>query len=462
MQADTFEAAAAAISRLRASRGVGRVCALNGTTIVVTDAPESVRLGDRVQFGDFGGAEFGEVVRLEEGKVTVLPDRSLRGVGIGDDVGFCGPTEFAPHWSWIGRVIDPLGRPMDGRPLLSGTRQVAIDSAPPAAYDRRPLGKRLETGLAVFNTLLPIVRGQRIGLFAGSGVGKSTLLADLARGVEADVVVLGLVGERGREIREFVDNVLGLDGMARSVVVAATSDQAPQIRRRCAWSAMAVAESFRDDGKHVLLLIDSVTRFAEAHREVALAAGESAALRGFPASTSARIAGLCERAGTAGGSSGDITAIFSVLVAGSEMEEPVADMLRGVLDGHVVLDREIAERGRFPAVDVTRSVSRSLPAAASAAENATINEARSLIGTYGRSEVMIQAGLYQTGSDPKVDRAIASHPSLEQFMTRKNDTDISASFRALRAAMTAGAEPASSALTDTDFAVVEPNQSNRN
>jgi len=232
----------------------------------------------------------------------------------------------------------------------------------------------------------------------------------------ADIVVIALVGERGRELREFTERVLGPVGMARSVVVTATSDQSPLMRRMCALTAMAVAEHFRDQGRHVLLLVDSVTRFAEAHREVALAGGEGASLRGFPPSLTQAIMGLAERAGPGPEGKGDITAVFSVLVAGSDMEEPVADILRGVLDGHVVMDRRIAERGRFPAIDLLRSVSRSLPEAANEDENAMIGEARRLLGAYDRAEMMIQAGLYAQGSDPLIDRAIKVWPQLDGFL----------------------------------------------
>ncbi|NJM81794.1 MAG: flagellum-specific ATP synthase FliI, partial [Tabrizicola sp.] len=306
----------------------------------------------------------------------------------------------------------------------------------PAAATRRRLGERLETGVAVFDTLLPLVRGQRIGLFAGSGVGKSSLLARFAGGVHADVVVIALVGERGRELREFTERVLGPRGMARSVVVTATSDQSPLTRRLCALSAMTVAEHFRDSGLHVLLLVDSVTRFAEAHREVALAAGEEAALRGYPPSLSHAIMGLAERAGPGPEGAGDITAVFSVLVAGSDMEEPVADILRGVLDGHVVMDRRIAERGRYPAIDLLKSVSRSLPEAASDEENAMIGAARQLLGAYDRAELMIQAGLYASGSDPVIDRAIRLWPMLDAFLAEPAPQGgIGASFERLRACL---------------------------
>ena len=286
-------------------------------------------------------------------------------------------------------------------------------------------------GLRVFNTLLPIVRGQRIGLFAGSGVGKSTLLANFARHVEADVTVVALIGERGRELREFAEDVLGVDGLGRSVIIAATSDQSALVRRRCAWAAMAVAEYFRDQGKQVLFLADSVTRLAEAHREIALSVGEPATLRGFPPSTSHLIMSLAERAGPGTDATGDITAVFSVLVAGSDMDEPIADILRGVLDGHVVMDRDIAERGRFPAINLLRSVSRSLPLAASAHENSQIAQARRLLGTFDRAEMMIQAGLYAAGSDPLVDAAIRVWPQLDAFLAEMEPDGISASFARL-------------------------------
>jgi flagellum-specific ATP synthase len=268
-------------------------------------------------------------------------------------------------------------------------------------------------------------------------VGKSTLLAGLARGIEADVVVIGLVGERGREVRHFTDVVMGPEGMARAVVVAATSDRAPQVRRRAARTATAVAEHFRAAGRHVLLIVDSVTRYAEAHREIAVAAGEPAALRGFPASTASMLASLCERAGPGREGEGDITAIYSVLVAGSDMEEPVADWLRGLLDGHIVLDRTIAERGRFPAVDLVRSVSRSLPEVADAAENGLIGQARRLLGTYDRVETMVRAGLYTAGTDPEVDAAIAAWPSIDRFAGMAGIGSVAESFAALAQALDA-------------------------
>jgi flagellum-specific ATP synthase len=271
-----------------------------------------------------------------------------------------------------------------------------------------------------------------MGLFAGSGVGKSMLLSMMTRNTNADVVVVGLVGERGREVQEFIENSLGEEGMKRSVVVATPADDTPLMRMHGAWMTAAIAEHFRDQGKHVLYLVDSITRFAEAHREVAIASGEMPALRGFPPSTAHQIMTLAERAGPGTADMGDITAVFSVLVAGSDMDEPVADILRGVLDGHVVLDRQIAERGRFPAVDLLRSISRSLPEAANEEENTQIALARRLLGAYTRSETMIRAGLYRDGSDILLDQAIKAWPELEAFLAETSVSGIENSFARLR------------------------------
>ncbi len=407
-----FDALRARVAGISAVARIGRVSALGAGTVQVTGLSRVAALGDRVAIGGLGA----EVIGLQPERLVVLPDAPAEGVQIGAAVEHRGPATIAPHDGWIGRVIDPDGRPLDGRPLFPGPVPRLLRADPPPAAQRRRLGPRLPTGLAVFDTLLPLVQGQRIGLFAGSGVGKSSLLGALARGVAADVVVLALVGERGRELRAFTEDVLGAGGMARSVVVAATSDQSPLVRRRCLLAAMAVAEHFRDRGAHVLFLADSITRFAEAHREVALAAGEVAALRGWPPSLSHAIMGLAERAGPGLEGAGDITAVLSVLVAGSDMEEPVADILRGTIDGHVVLDRKIAERGRFPAVDLLRSVSRSLPDCASVEENAVITEARRLLGAWDRAELMVQSGLYAAGSDPLTDRAIRLFPALDGFL----------------------------------------------
>lgn len=416
-----------------AIREVGRVSAVRGGLVEVQGLGALARVGDRLRLVSVGTTPLGgEVIQLFQDRLVMLPEGPLDGVALGARVVLGGPAQLAPCDGWLGRVIDPHGQPLDGKPLPQGTGLRAAIAAPPPATLRRPLGSRLCTGLRVFNTLLPIVQGQRIGLFAGSGVGKTRLLAQLAGRMEADVVVIALIGERGREVGEFVHRVLTPEARARAVVVAATSDQPALLRRRAAWTAMAVAEHFRDSGRQVLLLADSVTRFAEAHREIALAAGEPASLRGFPASTAAAIMTLAERAGPGLAEAGDITALFTVLVAGSDMEEPVADILRGVLDGHVVMDRRIAERGRFPAIDLPRSVSRSLPEAADTAENAALAEARRLLAAYDEAEMMIRAGLYAPGSDPLIDRAIAVWPELDAFLAEVEPQGIGDSYARLR------------------------------
>jgi flagellum-specific ATP synthase len=414
---ERIEKLRAAVAALRPLRIFGRVAESHGQCVVVAGLAQDARLGDWVALDTPHGPRLGgEVVKLEGDAVHVFPNGDAAGLALGDRAELIGPRHLAPDDGWIGRVIDPFGAPLDGRPLAMGARPRPVTAPPPPPARRGRLGKRLDTGMAVFNTFLPLVEGQRMGLFAGSGVGKSMLLGNFARLVQADLVVIALIGERGRELREFIEDVLGPDGLTRAVIVTATSDQPALTRKRCAEAAMCVAEHFRDQGKHVLLLADSITRMAEAHREVALASGESASLRGFPPSLSHRIMALAERAGPGADGVGAITAIFTVLVPGSDMDEPVADILRGVLDGHVVMDRAIAERGRFPAVDVLRSVSRSLPRAASPEENARLSEARRLLGAYDRSEVMIQAGLYERGADPLVDRAVAVWPALDAFI----------------------------------------------
>ena len=407
------------LSAIRPVTRVGRVIGVDSGSIRIEGLSMHARVGDQITIAaDAGDSRGGEVVALALDEIRAMSYDSPQGVAIGDLVSLDGVSGAAASPSWIGRIVDAFGQPLDGEPLFQGLKSAPLHRAPPQAALRRRMGERLNTGMAIFNTMLPLARGQRIGIFAGSGVGKTTLLADLAKGLEADVVVIGLIGERGRELRDFVEETLGEEGMARAVVVAATSDQSPLIKRRAAWMAMATAEAFRDQGKHVLLLLDSITRFAEAHREIALTAGEAPSLRAYPPSTANQIAQLAERAGPGPQGSGDITAVFSVLVAGSDMEEPVADITRGVLDGHIVLDRAIAERGRFPAVDVRRSVSRCLPGVANVGENILINHARRIISAYEKAAPMIQTGLYVRGSDPLVDEAITYWPKLDAFFTR--------------------------------------------
>ncbi len=404
----------AQVATIAACHPLGRIARVDAAGFVVEGLSDHATLGDELLCdGPDGSPLRAEVSRIDRGELWATPYGSSEGLRIGAWVRAVGPTRIAPCAAWIGRVVDPFGAAMDGRPIPNGP-PVALRRAPPSAARRRAMGARMRTGFAVLDAMLPIARGQRIGLFAGSGVGKSTLIGNLAREMEADICVLALVGERGREVSDFVARILGPEGMARTVVVAATSDMPASTRRRCAFAALAVAEHFRDAGRSVLFLCDSVTRLAEAHREVAAASGEGTSLRGHPPSLTPLLAAIAERTGPGEDGAGDITAIFTVLVAGSDMEEPVADIVRGQLDGHVVLTREIAEAGRFPAVDVLRSVSRSLPGVASAEENGILSEVRSLLAIHDRSELMVSSGLYERGSSAEIDRATAIVPRLQE------------------------------------------------
>ncbi len=429
-----FSALVSEIAELRPVHRSGLVSSVGAGALEISGIGIQARVGDLVEVdGRDGATAKGEVVALTRDAVKVMTYGPCDGVGLTDAARLTPMISARPANSWIGRVIDAFGEPLDGMPLERGTNFVDLKATPPPAADRKPMGVRLRTGLGALDTMLPLAKGQRIGIFAGSGIGKSSLLASMARGVEADLVVFALIGERGREVRHFIDDVLGPEGMARSVVISATSDQSPLVKRRAGWMAMSVAEYFRDQGKHVLFLADSITRMAESHREIALTAGEAPSLRAFPPSTANLISGFAERAGPGTDGSGDITAVFSVLVAGSDMEEPVADITRGVLDGHIVLDREIAERGRFPAIDVRRSVSRSLPDVATDEQNTLIEHARRVLGTYEMAAPMIQTGLYTAGSDPEIDEAMRVWPLMDRFFTQTDCPNPVAAFENLAA-----------------------------
>ena len=433
MRGPDFKNLRANIQKIKRQYRIGRVSKVNGSTITVTGLADISSIGDKVQIlARNGNKVTGEVTQIGQDLIHVYPEGRLHGVVLNDRVKYLGASSLAPDHSWLGRIVDPDGRPLDGYALMNGIAEFPLQSDPPSAANRRGLGQRLDTGMCVFNTLLPLAKGQRLGLFAGSGVGKSTLLAKFARHVQVDVIVIAQVGERGRELREFTDKILGAEGMKRSVLVAATSDQSAILRRRCAWSAMTIAEYFRNAGAQVLFLMDSVTRFAEAHREIALANGEAPSIGGFPPSVVPLLMSLAERAGPGDENSGDITAVFSVLVPGSDMEGPIADVLRGTLDGHVVLDRQIAERGRFPAIDVLRSVSRSLPDVCTEEENELLSEFRTLLGTYDRAELMLQSGLYTEGSDPQIDRSAELWPKMDEFISKDEYGSAADSFQRLK------------------------------
>ncbi len=423
------EAVKGGVESLSPVKTWGSVDAINGGVIRITGISRNARIGDRVMFQ---GSErtFGEIIAIAESEALAMPDSGIAGMSPGDRAYLCPPASVRPCSAWIGEVISSDGVFLNGAPTPKGERRMPLAPAGVPATKRRGLGERLNTGLAPFDTFLPICKGQRIGIFAGAGVGKSSLIATLANKMAADVVIIALIGERSREVRDFVLDSMGPEGRSRSIVFASTCDDPAPTKRRCALSAVAAAEYFRDQGLQVLLLFDSITRYADAHREIALTAGETPSLRAYPPSTFRELASLAERTGPGIDGAGDITALFTVLVAGSDMEEPIADMVRSILDGHFILEREIAERGRFPAVNIRRSVSRCLPHAATAEENKLLLKARNLIAAYDESSAMIQTGLYAAGSNPTVDRAIEIWPHLDGFISDEYES-ISASFERL-------------------------------
>lgn len=386
--------------------------------IKITGVSGLTSVGNEVAIVKAGVTIYGEILTVCTEHVTALLFSECASIRIGDKVLIEQESQIEPGDHWLGQIVNYRGQvanPINATiPMRTTIRK--LDSAPLPAHARREIGPRLETGWMVTNTVLPICRGQRLGLFAGSGVGKSTFLGTLAAGMDADVIVIALIGERSRELNEFVRNILPEAVRAKTVVFAATASESPSAKKRAAFCAISTAEHFRDQGQNVLFLFDSITRFAEAHRETALLAGETPALNAFPPSTVRVIGEFAERAGPGTDKSGDITAVYTVLVAGSDMEEPVADMVRGILDGHIILSREIAERGRYPAIDILRSVSRALPGAATDEENKIIRETRSMIALYEEVAPMLRANLYEPGKDPSADRAIELFASIDQFV----------------------------------------------
>jgi type III secretion protein N (ATPase) len=403
----------AKLASVSTARATGRVRAVTGLALRFT--MPGVRVGDVVLVKRRGEPLACEVVGFDGGEAVGMPLGALTGVGPDDEVeGTGAPFEVRAGEAMLGRVLDGLGRPIDDGPPLIGGAMVPVDRDPPSAMDRRPVDKPIATGVKALDGLLTLGEGQRVGLFAGPGVGKSTLLGAIARGVEADVVVVALVGERGREVGEFLEHSLGPEGRARSVVVVATSDVAALERLRAAQVATAYAEHFRDQGARVMLLVDSVTRFARAQREVGLAAGEPPARRGYPPSVFAMLPRLLERSGQ--GKSGSITAIYTVLVEGGDMDEPIADEVRGILDGHVVLDRAIAARGRYPAIDVTVSLSRVMDGVVSREHKEAARRLRALVAAHEAKRDLVSLGAYVKGSDRELDDALARMPRIEGFL----------------------------------------------
>jgi flagellum-specific ATP synthase len=404
-----------AVRAAELTRRTGKVLAVAGHSIEAS-GPDAA-LGEMCELSIGPGASLmAEVVGLRPGRVMLMPYGDPRGIGAGTEVVASGsPPGIGVGQALLGRVIDPFGVPLDGRAAPQPLTMRSLYAAPINPLTRPPIDRLLETGVRAIDSLLPLGCGQRVGIFAGSGVGKSTLLGMLAQRVSTDVNVIALIGERGREVREFVESQLGEEGLRRSVVLVATSDQPALVRLRAAHAATAIAEYFRDQGKQVLLMMDSITRFAMARREIGLAAGEPPTARGYTPSVFSDIPALCERCG-ATDSGGAISALYTVLVEGDDFNEPISDIVRATLDGHIMLSRELAHEGHFPAIDVLQSASRLASALVDGAERGTMTAAVELLATYERNRQMLDMGAYRAGSNPAIDRAVAAFPALRTFL----------------------------------------------
>ena len=416
-------------------RSFGRVTAVLGLLVEAGGIERVLSVGGHCIVRAAGGRDVPcEVIGFRDKRAILMPFGSVEGIGLGCRVeAATRPAAVQPCTGWLGRVVNALGDPIDGKgPLKLGPVPYPLRAAPPPAHERHRVTQKIDLGVRSINTFLTCCRGQRMGIFSGSGVGKSILLSMLARFTVSDVIVIGLVGERGREVQEFIEDNLGPEGLARSVVVVATSDESPLLRRQAAYLTVTVAEYFRDQGKNVLCLIDSVTRFAMAQREIGLSAGEPPTTKGYTPTVFAELPKLLERAGPGTGD-GTITGLFTVLVEGDDHNEPIADALRAILDGHIVLDRAIAERGRFPAVNILKSVSRSMPDCNTPEENELVIRARALMSAYEDMAEMIRLGAYRHGSDPRTDEAIFYNPAFERFLQQDKDekADLAGGYGAL-------------------------------
>jgi flagellum-specific ATP synthase len=401
-------------------------------------------VGDRCEISARGDRKLNcEVVGFRDGHALLMPFGALEGVGLGCRADVIDTAAVVrPTTAWLGRVINAMGEPIDGKgPLPEGDVIYPLKNPPPPAHARQRVSGKVDLGVRAINTFLSCCRGQRMGIFAGSGVGKSVLLGMIARYTAADVNVIGLIGERGREVQEFIGDELGEEGLARSVVVVATSDESPLMRRQAAYMTLSMAEYFRDLGSDVLCMMDSVTRFAMAQREIGLSAGEPPTSKGYTPTVFSELPKLLERAGPGLHGQGNITGLFTVLVDGDDHNEPIADAVRGILDGHIVLERSIAERGRYPAINLLRSLSRAMPGCNNDDENQLVSRARELLSAYEDMAEMIRLGAYRPGSDPKTDEAIRYYPALDGFLkqSRHEKSNLAGGYEQLAAILQGGA-----------------------
>ncbi|PWB43987.1 MAG: EscN/YscN/HrcN family type III secretion system ATPase [Candidatus Methylomirabilota bacterium] len=415
-----WDRARARIAKANLIRSLGKVTKVVG--LVVEAVGQEASIGELCRIRSAGRHDvWAEVVGFHGEILLLMPLGEIHGIRPGSEVIATGrPFEVPVGRSMLGRVVNGLGRPIDGKAPVEGEARCSVHREPPSPMTRAPIIQPLSTGIRVIDGLLTCGKGQRVGIFAGSGVGKSTLLGMIARYTEADVNVIALVGERGREVREFIANELGEEGLRRSVVVVATSNEPSLLRRQAAFVATAIAEYFRDQGKHVVLMMDSLTRFALAQREIGLSVGEPPTTRGYPPSAFAMLPGLLERAGTAD-HGGSITGLYTILVEGDDMNEPVADHARAILDGHIVLTRELAERNHYPPVDFLGSVSRLMSVVAPPEVKGAAAKCRELLAAHRQAQDLINIGAYVSGSNPKVDEALRHMTRIEAFLRQSPD-----------------------------------------
>jgi flagellum-specific ATP synthase len=416
---ETAERLARAVLAARPER-VGEVSSIVGLSVDVRGLNGAI--GDLVVIGAGAGSATvdAEVVATTPTGMRCMPLARLTGIRVGDPVRAGRSGYLVPVGrGLLGRVIDGLGRPIDGKGPLAGVERVSLDKDSPSAMARARIQSPLQLGVRVLDTLTTVGKGQRMGLFAGSGVGKSSLLSMIARGTDAEVSVIALVGERGREVREFLEDDLGEEGLARSIVVVSTSDEPAMMRLRAAFVATRIAESFRDRGADVMLMMDSLTRVAMAQREIGLSAGEPPATRGYPPSTFSLLARLLERAGT--DQAGSITGIYTVLVDGDDHNEPIADAARSILDGHVVLDRKLAVLGHFPAVDALSSISRVASRVTTPAQAVVAGRLRSVLAARRAAQDLLDVGAYRQGTNPLVDAAVEHDAAIMAFLQQRMD-----------------------------------------
>ncbi len=449
----------------------GEVVAIKGLAIAISGIARHIAIGERCFLERPNKHDLPcEIIGVDQDVVMAMPFGQMEGVGVGNRVKIThSDAVIYPHADWLGRTIDAFGHALDDLGALTyGDNAFPIHNSPPPAHQRRLIGEKLCLGVRALDSFVPCCKGQRLGIFAGSGVGKSIMMGMIARHSDADIIVVGLIGERGREVREFIENALGKENMKRCVLVVSTSDEPALCRKQAAFTATAVAEYFRNQGKDVLLLLDSITRFAMALREIGLSVGEPPTTKGYPPSVFTYLPKLLERAGPGcikpnrdGVVEGNITGLFTVLVEGDDHNEPVSDAIRSILDGHIMLNRDIAHRGRYPAIDIMKSVSRALPSCNNTLENEILQNARENIGRFEDMSDLISLGTYRKGSDKQVDLAIELNPKLEGFFRQSPEekTTIPEGFKQLAGILNMTYE---TVLPPADTIQAPPTQQNKN